>query len=102
MRWNVPKTDAYYPEGVPRTQTITIPLMAPGSAFLDRLNQVDISIRKVFEMGNGMRFDVQADIYNIINGGPIIEGQNFFGSSMGNVTRTVQGRFLQLATNIHW
>ena len=102
VRWNVPKTDAYYPEGVPRTQTITIPLMAPGSAFLDRLNQVDISIRKVFEMGNGMRFDVQADIYNIINGGPIIEGQNFFGSSMGNVTRTVQGRFLQLATNIHW
>ena len=102
VRWQVPKNDMYYPEGVPRTNTITIPLMAPGSAFLDRLNQVDISIRKVFEMANGMRFDVQADVYNIINAGPIIEGTNFFGGSMGNVTRTVQGRFLQLATNIHW
>ena len=102
VRWNVPKTDAYYPEGVPRTQTITIPLMAPGSAFLDRLNQIDVSVRKVFEMANGMRVDVQADIYNIINGDPIIEGSNFFGSSLGNVTRTVQGRFLQVATNVHW
>ena len=102
VRWQVPKNDMYYPEGVPRTNTITIPLMAPGSAFLDRLNQVDISIRKVFDLANGMRFDVQADIYNIINSGPIIEGTNFFGGSMGNVTRTVQGRFLQLATNIHW
>ena len=102
VRWNVPKTDAYYPEGVPRTQTITIPLMAPGSAFLDRLNQIDVSIRKVFEMANGMRVDVQADVYNIINGDPIIEGTNFFGSSLGNVTRTVQGRFLQLATNVYW
>ena len=102
VRWNVPKTDDYYPEGVPRTQTITIPLMAPGSAFLDRLNQIDISVRKVFEMANGMRVDVQADIYNIINGSPIIEGTNYFGSGLGNVTRTVQGRFLQLATNIHW
>ena len=53
-------------------------------------------------MANGMRFDVQADIYTIINGDPIIEGTNFFGGSMGNVTRTVQARFLQLATNIHW
>ena len=102
VRWNVPKNDTYYPEGVPRTQTITIPLMAPGSAFLDRLNQVDISIRKVFDIPNGMRVDVQADIYNIINSGPIIEGTNYFGGSLGNVTRTVQGRFLQLATNIHW
>ena len=102
VRWNVPKNDTYYPAGVPRTQTITIPLMAPGSAFLDRLNQIDVSVRKVFEMGNGMRVDVQADIYNIINGDPIIEGTNFFGSNLGNVTRTVQGRFLQLATNIHW
>ena len=53
VRWNVPKDDTYYPEGIPRTQTITIPLMATGSAFLDRLNQVAISIRKVFEMAKG-------------------------------------------------
>ena len=100
--WNVPKTDAYYPAGVPTTDTIYIPLMAPGSSYLDRLNQIDVSIRKVFNLPNGLRVDLQADLYNIINADPIIEGTNYFGGSLGNVRRTIQGRFMQVATNIHW
>ena len=102
LNWNVSKTADYYPADVTPTETIGIPLMPPGSTFLDRLNQIDISVRKVFTLPNGLRVDAQVDMYNIINADPLIEGTNYFGGSLGNVTRTIQGRFLQFATNIHW
>ena len=39
--------------GVPFTSSPFIPLMAPGSTYLDRLNQFDISFRKVFQLAGG-------------------------------------------------
>ena len=74
--------------------------MAPGSTYLDRLNQFDISFRKVFELAGGRRLNVQADVYNLLNGGPILEATNGHGGSLGRPRRTIQGRFLQLATHL--
>ena len=88
--------------GIPFTRSPYVPLMQPGSTYLDRLNQFDISFRKVFELAGGRRLNVQADVYNLLNGGPILEAVNGFGGSLGRPRRTIQGRFLQLATHLYW
>ena len=88
--------------GVAFTQSPFIPLMPPGSTYLDRLQQFDISIRKVFEMGGGRRLNVQADIYNMLNAGPVLEATNRYGGGLGRPRRTIQGRFLQFATHLYW
>ena len=49
-----------------------------------------------------MRWDVQADIYNLPNYFPIIQMNSTYGSGFGDATRTINRRFLQLATHLHW
>ena len=74
--------------------------MPPGSTYLDRLNQFDISFRKVFDLAGGRRLNVQADVYNMLNGGPVLEAVNGYGGSTGRPRRTIQGRFVQFATHL--
>ena len=77
--------------------------MPGGATFLDRLNQFDISIRRTFTIPSvNWRLDLQGDIYNILNAGPILDATNRFGGSLGTPLRTIQGRFLQIATNLYW
>ena len=91
-----------YPADVPFTGNQIIPLMPGGSTFLDRLNQFDVSVRKTMNLSDRIRADVQMDVYNLLNQTPILEATNRFGSSLGNPLRSIQGRFLQFATNIYW
>ena len=88
--------------GAARTRALMIPLMPPGSLFADRLAQIDVSIRKTFTLSNGMRWDVQADVYNLPNHFPILQMNPAYGSGFGDATRTLNRRFLQLATHLHW
>ena len=45
---------------------LTIPLKPGGQELLDRINQLDVSFAKWFELGAGRRVQLQADIFNII------------------------------------
>ena len=52
-----------------------------------------------------MRGKLQADIYNLIDAQPILNGNNAFGTndaSLGNTSSRIQGRFQQIASHIHW
>ena len=101
VRYSVP-TSAFEAVGLTRTQGLSIPLMPPGSLFADRLTQIDVSIRKSFDLPNGMRWDVQADVYNLPNYFPITRFNPVYGSGLGDGTRAINRRFLQLATHLHW
>ena len=70
LRYNT-TVDDFASQGLTRTQGLSIPLMPPGALFADRLTQIDISVRKTFTLPNGMRWDVQADVYNLPNYFPI-------------------------------
>jgi hypothetical protein len=95
-------TDDFAGQGVTRTQALTIPLMPPGALFADRLTQIDVSIRKSFQLPSGVRWDIQADVYNLPNYFPITRINRQFGSGLGDGTRSINRRFLQLATHLHW
>ena len=101
VRYNTTVAD-FEALGATRTQGLTVPLMPPGSLFADRLTQIDVSVRKTFTLPNGIRWDVQADVYNLPNYFPITNFNGTYGGSLGRASRTINRRFLQLATHLHW
>ncbi|MGE3512218.1 MAG: hypothetical protein AB7N65_25425, partial [Vicinamibacterales bacterium] len=90
--WNVPAS--VFPGGQ-RTQTTNVRLTAPGSLYLERWNQVDVALKKVFNFG-GRSFTAQADVYNILNGANITTDTQTFGPSLRFPNTILQGRLLRL------
>ena len=101
INYVVPQSE-FEANGLTRVNSFQLPLMPPGALFYDRLTQVDLSVRKRFNMPNGMRWDLLFDIYNIINAQPILNGTNTYGAALGRATSTIQGRFLQIASHVYW
>ena len=87
---------------VDKVGAVFLPLMPGGSTYQDRLNQIDLSIRKIMDLPGGKRLNIQADVYNVFNLTPIISTTNEYGGSLGNVLRSIQGRFVQIATHLYW
>ncbi len=91
VSWAVPAN--LFPGG--RTQAVTVALIPPGSKYLKRWNQLDLSLRKIFTVGN-LRLEGSLDIYNALNSNVVlVENQNF-GSSLGQPQQILQGRLLRV------
>ncbi len=90
--WAVPAN--LFPGG--RTEVISMPLIAPGTQFLERWNQLDVSARRSFRVG---RYEVQPalELYNLLNSSVVLNQNQNFGSSLGNATSTLQGRLVKLS-----
>ena len=96
--WNVPSS--VFPEGQ-RTQQTRVPLAVPGTRYLERLNQTDISIRKIFRV-RGFQYSVQVDVYNLFNSSVVTREIETFGSSLGRPQFILLGRMLRLAVQSSW
>ena len=86
-----------FPGGL-RTQAQTFVLNAPGSIFYDRWNQLDINLKKNFRH-NGKVLTFQIDVFNVLNSNAIRAANNNVGTSLGNATTIMLGRFPRLALN---
>src|SRR5207302_7014326 len=53
------------------TPNVTVNLIAPGSLYGDRVNEIDLRIAKVLRFGR-TRTNVGFDIYNLMNSNPIL------------------------------
>ena len=53
------------------TPNITVNLIAPGTLYGDRVNEVDFRIAKVLRFGR-TRTNVGFDIYNVLNANPVL------------------------------
>jgi hypothetical protein len=58
-----------------------IPLVAPGTMFSDRLNQVDFRITKAFRFANNRRIQGFFDLYNFLNANPVLETNPGFSTA---------------------
>ncbi len=76
--WNVP--DSLFPGG--RTQTVNLRLDVPGSQWLERWNQLDLNLRRMFRVGR-VGFEPGVDVYNVFNTNPVLTENQQFGSSLG-------------------
>ena len=86
-----------YPGGV-RTRTDSVVLNEPGSLFWNRWNQLDINIKKNIRHNNHV-LTFQVDVFNVLNENSIRAGNNTIGSTLGQVTTIMTGRFPRLAVN---
>jgi hypothetical protein len=69
--------------------TYVVDLVAPGAAYYDRLNQLDLGIRKIFKIGR-FQYSGQVDIFNATNSPYIKTQTTTYGPSLGQVTSTLQ------------
>jgi hypothetical protein len=86
---------ALYPNGQ-RTQSQTIVLTEPGSLYGERWDQLDINFKKNFRYGNKMH-TIQMDIFNVFNNNSIRTMTDTVGTSLGQVTAILPGRFPRIA-----
>jgi hypothetical protein len=90
-----------FPNGQ-RTQAQTIVLNEPGSLYGERWNQLDVNIRKNFRYGHGKVHTFQLDIFNVLNGNAIRTMTDSVGTSLGQVTAILPGRFPRIAYQFKW
>jgi carboxypeptidase family protein len=95
VNWAVPAS--VFPGG--RTQSVTVNLIPPGSQYLDRWNQLDLSFRKVFTIGR-YRVDGALDMFNALNSNVVLSQNQNFGSSLGQPLAVLQGRLLRISSQI--
>jgi len=85
--------------GAQRTQSVTINLIPPGSQYLDRWNQLDLSFRKTFKLGK-YRVDGALDMFNAANSNVVLSQNQSFGSTLGQPQAVLQGRLLRVSSQI--
>ena len=61
------------------TSSVTVPLIAPYTMFLDRRNMLDLRFSKFVNLG-GARLSGNLDIYNVLNGNQILGINETYGS----------------------
>jgi hypothetical protein len=81
----------------------TVNLNTPGSLYLPRLNQLDMRFARRFNLPNGRgSWQVQADLFNVLNAHPVLSAATNFGSALGQATSALQPRILTLGAQLHF
>jgi hypothetical protein len=82
-----------------RTQAVTVPLVAPGVRYLGRWNQLDVGLKKAFNISKG-EVSINLDVFNVLNVSSILGEIQTFGPSLGQPTEILQGRFARIASTV--
>jgi hypothetical protein len=100
-----PAGQRVFPVGAPTlaSASVTVPLVAPGTEFLPRLNQVDISLAKRFQIRN-MRFQGQFEIFNALNANPAlsVRSTNWATTSYSQPATILEARTIRLNLQLKW
>jgi hypothetical protein len=95
INWAVPAN--LFPGG--RTQAVTVALIPPGAKYLERWNQLDVSIRRIFRIGR-VQLDGNLDVYNAFNSNVVMQENQNFGSTLGQPQQILQGRLLRISSQL--
>jgi hypothetical protein len=71
-------------------------LLSPGDDYGDRLNQIDLRLTKIVNVGKG-RLDLNVDFYNAFNSDAVITEISAFGPAFRRPTTVIQPRFVKFA-----
>jgi len=84
-------------------QTLQIDLLQPLSQYFDyRINQLDVRLSKIFRSGN-RKFQVNADVYNALNGSYALWTNNNYGTNGATwlrPTSTFDGRLIKFGVQL--
>jgi hypothetical protein len=79
--------------------SVTVPLLKPGTKYLDRWNQVDVRLAKKFR-ARGVNLQGQLDIFNILNSSSILTTVETYGPSLDRPSSILQGRLLAIGMQV--
>jgi hypothetical protein len=82
---------------------LTVPLIAPSTEYLPRLNQVDFAVNKSFSVGQ-MRFSPKLDVFNAFNSDAYtgISSTQFGAATYFRPSTILQGRIIRLGVDVKW
>ena len=82
---------------------LNVPLVAPGTEYAERVNQLDLSLAKWFQVGR-TRLQGQFDVFNVLNRSDVlsVRSLNFGTPSYMQPSSILQGRILRFATQMKW
>ena len=80
---------------------MNIILDPPGSKFLDRQNQVDIRLKRLFRV-RGVSLEAQADAYNALNTGVVLTRVQTLGGNLDRPASILQGRLFRFGMQARW
>lgn len=81
--------------------TYTLDLTANGERYYGRMNQLDISLRKLFRVGR-YQWSGQLDVFNVTNSSYVKTQNRTWGSSLGQPTAILQPATLRLAGQLRF
>jgi hypothetical protein len=100
--WSVDRTTFRNLTGQTLTQSqINVPLNPPGTKFLDRQNQLDIRLKRLFRL-RGLTLEGQFDAYNALNTGVVLTAVQTYGSALDRPASILQGRLMRFGMQARW
>ena len=82
--------------------TVTIPLVAPGTLYGERRNQIDIRVARNFRFGGTKRIQLLWDLYNVMNSNAVVNQNNTFGGRWQEPTNILIGRFMKIGAQFNF
>ena len=79
--------------------SVTVPLIAPGSQYLERWNQVDVRLARKFTV-RGVQAQGQFDVFNVLNANTVLGEVETFGTSLHRPTSILQGRLFAAGVQV--
>ena len=80
-------------------RSVTVPLIAPGEMFNDRIQQIDLRVAKNFFVG-GTRLQGHIDLYNLLNANPVLGANNRYGSAWLRPVAILSGRIIKVGARL--
>jgi hypothetical protein len=100
-----PAGQLVFPATGPRltSANVEVPLVAPGTEFLPRIRQLDLSVAKSFSV-RGIRYQGQIDLFNVfnINTYTQVRSTRFDTAAYNLPASIVQGRMVRLGVQVKW
>jgi len=80
---------------------VIVPLIEPGGEYYDRVNQLDISVSRIFRLGR-VQVNPQLDLFNALNVSPLLLQVNAFGPALRQARRILDARVLRLGVQVNF
>jgi hypothetical protein len=81
--------------------TTPVGLVAPGTTYGERSNQVDLRFGKILRF-MGLRANLNLDLYNAFNANPVLGQINNFGPVWQTPLFVLPGRLAKLSANLNF
>src|SRR5262249_25133258 len=83
--------------------TVTVNVVPPGALLLDRLNQLDFRVARIFALSGQQKIKGVLDLYNLFNANPVLAVNTTYGTTGATwlvPTQILLGRLVKLGVQI--